>query len=75
MFMCPQRPLYVARGKILHYVYDDYIINCFPFCHSYIFMSLMFTLTYPINYMYLSTIFSDHAVIIFPQPDRIHVRF
>ena len=79
MFMCPQRPLYVARGKIL----NKSIINNFLlvriFFHVHKFIS-----SFPAHvyfYLPLSIIcifrlpFSDHAVVIFPQPYRIHVRF
>jgi len=79
MFMCPQRPLYVARGKIL----NKSIINNFLlvriFFHVHKFISSFPTHVY--FYLPLSIIcifqlpFSDHAVVIFPQPDRIHVRF
>ena len=76
MFMCPQRPLYVARGKILHYVYDDYIINCFPFFSLiYLYVSYVYFNLPPSIICIFRLPFSDHAVVIFPQPDRIHVRF
>jgi hypothetical protein len=38
-------------------------------------LCLLYTFIIYTIYMYLSKKFSDHAVAIFPQPDRLHIRF
>jgi glucose-6-phosphate-specific signal transduction histidine kinase len=52
-----------------------FLNKLFSLVYSYIFMSLMYIFIIPTIYMYLSKNFSDHAIVIFPQPDRLDIRF
>ena len=63
MFMCPQRPLYVARGKILNksIINNFLLVRIFLYVHKFIssFPSYVYAFIIPTIYMYLSKFFSE----------------